>query len=74
MDVSSPCTLRNGSFLLASDLSIHDIQELIQNAEDAGARDVKFLYDKTQYGTDVDKLHHPELRHFQVCLLLGWLN
>ena len=39
-------------------------QELIQNAEDAGARDVKFLYDKTQHGTDT--LYHKGLRHFQV--------
>lgn len=27
-------------------------QELIQNAEDAGATEVKFLYDETQYGTE----------------------
>ena len=44
--------------------SVYAIQEIIQNAEDAGARDVKFLYDKTQYGTDT--LHHENLRHFQV--------
>ena len=47
--------------------SVYAIQEIIQNAEDAGARDVKFLYDKTQYGQDASKLYHPELRHFQVC-------
>lgn len=27
-------------------------QELIQNAEDAGATEVRFLYDETQYGTE----------------------
>ena len=41
-------------------------QELIQNAEDAGARDVKFLYDKTTYGTDPKKLCHRDLASFQV--------
>nr|XP_030738557.1 sacsin isoform X4 [Globicephala melas] len=28
------------------------LKELIQNAEDAGATEVKFLYDETQYGTE----------------------
>uniref|UniRef100_UPI00398E5476 sacsin isoform X2 n=1 Tax=Pristiophorus japonicus TaxID=55135 RepID=UPI00398E5476 len=28
------------------------LKELIQNAEDAGATEVKFLYDETEYGTD----------------------
>lgn len=28
------------------------LQELIQNAEDAGATEVRFLYDETQYGTE----------------------
>ena len=41
---------------------------MIQNAEDAGARDVKFLYDKTQYGTDT--LHHKDLQLFQVRLVI----
>lgn len=27
-------------------------QELIQNAEDAGATEVRFLYDETQHGTE----------------------
>ena len=42
------------------------IQELIQNAEDAGATEVKFLYDRRQYGQDPRHLHHPELAKFQV--------
>ncbi|ERE91622.1 sacsin [Cricetulus griseus] len=29
-----------------------NLEELIQNAEDAGATEVKFLYDETQYGTE----------------------
>ena len=41
-------------------------QELIQNAEDAGARDVKFMYDKSQY--DTDNLYHKDLDRFQVSL------
>ncbi len=40
------------------------IQELIQNAEDAGASDVKFLYDKHTYGTA--HLYDEELAQFQV--------
>ena len=39
-------------------------KELIQNAEDAGARQVKFLYDKHSYGTD--KLRNEKLATFQV--------
>ena len=39
-------------------------QELIQNAEDAGATEVKILYDKTQY--DKTKLHCPTMERYQV--------
>ena len=39
-------------------------QELIQNAEDAGATQVKFLHDKHSYGTD--KLYNEDLVKFQV--------
>ena len=42
------------------------MQELIQNAEDAGATEVKFLYDRRQYGQDPRYLHHRELANFQV--------
>jgi lipid II:glycine glycyltransferase (peptidoglycan interpeptide bridge formation enzyme) len=38
-------------------------QELIQNADDAGARTVTFLYDQHTYGTK--SLHHPDLAAFQ---------
>jgi len=37
------------------------LKELIQNAEDAKARKVCFLYDDTQHGTSPDKLADPEL-------------
>ncbi|KAI8499261.1 hypothetical protein Bbelb_230250 [Branchiostoma belcheri] len=37
--------------------------ELIQNAEDAGASEVRFLYDQTQYGTRT--LHSPKLAPYQ---------
>lgn len=39
-------------------------QELIQNAEDARATQVKFLHDKHSYGAM--KLHRKELSQFQV--------
>ena len=39
-------------------------QELIQNAEDAGATEVKFLYDKHSYGRK--KLLRKSLAQFQV--------
>ena len=41
-------------------------KELIQNAEDAGASQVKFLYDKHSYGTE--NLHNQNLATFQVSL------
>ena len=41
-------------------------QELIQNAEDAGASQVKFLHDRHSYGKE--KLHSEELAKFQVSL------
>lgn len=40
------------------------LQELIQNAEDANARRVKFLHDKNSYGTE--HLFDEELAQFQV--------
>ena len=40
------------------------LQELIQNAEDARASQVKFLHDKHSYRTE--KLHSRELAQFQV--------
>ena len=39
-------------------------QELLQNAEDAGAKVVKFIYDERSYGTT--SLHHPDMCNFQV--------
>ena len=46
------------------------LQEMIQNAEDAGATEVTFLYDKHTYGTDT--LYQPELAKHQVrtCMIL----
>lgn len=45
-------------------------KELIQNAEDAGAKEVRFLFDKNTYGQDSRLLHHPDLAAFQVNRLL----
>ncbi|XP_035698973.1 sacsin-like [Branchiostoma floridae] len=39
------------------------LKELIQNAEDAEASEVRFLYDRTQYGTGT--LYSPKLAPFQ---------
>lgn len=47
--------------------SMH-VQELIQNAEDAGATEISFLYDHRQWKKE--KLFHPSLARFQVCQLL----
>lgn len=38
-------------------------KELIQNAEDAGATEVRFLYDETQYGTE--SLWSKEMAQYQ---------
>ena len=43
-------------------------QELIQNAEDAGASQVKFLHDKHSYGTE--RLYSDGLAKFQVRSLI----
>jgi len=46
---------------------------LIQNAEDAGASEVKLLHDKRSYGTE--KLHSEGLAQFQVCVYFNyWKN
>lgn len=42
------------------------MQEVIQNAEDAGATRVVFLIDHTTYGTDPSQLYEPRLAQFQV--------
>ncbi|KAM9853357.1 sacsin isoform 1-T1 [Aulostomus maculatus] len=39
------------------------LKELIQNAEDAGAREVKFMYDETEYG--VESLWSPDMAQHQ---------
>lgn len=39
------------------------LKELIQNAEDAGASEVKFMYDETEYG--VESLWSPDLAQHQ---------
>ncbi|CAH3024921.1 unnamed protein product, partial [Porites evermanni] len=48
------------------------LKELIQNAEDAGASQVKFLHDKHSYGTE--KLHSKELAQFQGPALYAYNN
>jgi hypothetical protein len=42
------------------------LQELIQNADDAGATEVKFLLDDTHYSTD--RLFSDEMDQYQVLI------
>ena len=46
------------------------LQEIIQNADDAGARTVRFYLDSRQHGTQ--SLVHPELARFQGPALLAY--
>lgn len=47
-----------------SDLSLRSpLKELIQNAEDAGATEVKFMYDETEHG--VESLWSPDMAQHQ---------
>ncbi|CAH1796047.1 unnamed protein product [Owenia fusiformis] len=48
------------------------LKELIQNAEDAGATEVKFLYDEHSYGTDPNSLHHPNMAKYQGTALYAY--
>lgn len=43
--------------------NVSAIQELIQNAEDAGATEVKFMYDEMEYG--VESLWSPDMAQYQ---------
>ena len=45
-------------------------QEVIQNAEDAGATKVTFLIDHTTYGKNAELLYDPHLADYQVGLLV----
>jgi len=54
--------------LFTCDALVYVIQELLQNAEDAGATVVKFLYDNNNYGQDSSKLSAPRLAKYQVGL------
>ena len=49
-------------------------QELIQNADDAGASRVKFLIDSRQHPRDPGGLWKPSLTPFQGPALLAWNN
>ena len=49
------------------------LQELIQNAEDAGATEVKFLFDKSSYG--IERLHEPsKTKRYQGPALFAYNN
>lgn len=43
-------------------------QELVQNAEDAKATEVKFLLDETQHEARPKYMHHAELSDYQVII------
>ena len=53
--------------LIIAGMMFSSFQELIQNAEDARASQVKFLYDKHSYSAREEKLYSGGLRQFQVC-------
>ena len=55
-----------------TDISIQ--QELIQNADDAGASRVKFLIDSRHHPRDPSGLWKPSLAQFQGPALLVWNN
>ena len=48
------------------------LQELIQNADDARATEVKFLLDCTQYSTD--RVFSEEMNPYQVCYRTVYMN
>ena len=48
------------------------MQEIIQNADDAGARTVRFYLDSRQHGTLRQSLVHPDLARFQGPALLAY--
>lgn len=53
LSINNNCTGASQLFKKNMDqLCLLCFQELIQNAEDAGATEVRFLYDETQYGTE----------------------
>ena len=56
--------------LLYSDTTIFLSQEIIQNADDAGAKMVKFFIDSREHGTT--SLVHPNLASYQGPALLAY--
>lgn len=50
----------------------YTVQELIQNADDAGASEVKFMLDKRSYPCSGEELLTPKLVDFQGPALYAW--
>ena len=65
-------TRRIGNIIKDYEDSIDVFKELIQNADDAGATEVKFLIDWRQH--DVDQLFNKEMRHWQGPALYAYNN
>ena len=65
-------TRRIGNIIKDYEDSIDVFKELIQNADDAGATEVKFLVDWRQHG--VDQLFNNEMRHWQGPALYAYNN
>ena len=65
-------TRRIGNIIKDYEDSIDVFKELIQNADDAGATEVKFLVDWRQHG--VDQLFSNEMRHWQGPALYAYNN
>ena len=65
-------THRIGNIIKDYEDSIDVFKELIQNADDAGATEVKFLVDWRQHG--VDQLFNNEMTHWQGPALYAYNN
>ena len=65
-------TRKMGNIIKDYEDSLDVFKELIQNADDAGATEVKFLIDWRQHG--VDELFNEEMRHWQGPALYAYNN
>ena len=62
----------HGIAKLVTCCAFYHFQELIQNADDAGATEIKFMVDHRHHGND--NLWLPGLANFQGPALLAWNN
>ena len=60
---SEPLTTRLKNILIEYESDVDVFKEMTQNADDAGASEIKFLFDYSTHG--VESLVHDEMRHWQ---------